>query len=42
MYRFFTKSAHERAFKTPGYDLLLAGEVSKLLTEIQLPNIRYK
>jgi hypothetical protein len=22
--------------------LLLAGEVSKLLTEIQLPNIRYK
>ena len=42
MQRFLTKSAHERAFKTPGYDLLLAGEVSKLFTEIQLSNIHDK
>jgi hypothetical protein len=42
MQRFLTKSAHERAFKTPGYDVLLAREVSKLFTEIKLPNIRNK
>jgi predicted nucleotidyltransferase component of viral defense system len=40
MQRFLTKSAHERAFKSPGYDLYLAGEVNKLFTEIKLPNIR--
>ena len=40
MQRFLTKSAHERAFKSPGYDLYLAEEVNKLFTEIKLPNIR--
>lgn len=35
MKRFITKSAHERAFGTSGYDAYLAGEVKKLLKTIK-------
>jgi len=35
MQRFITRSAHERAFRTPGYDTFLANEVSKLFAVIK-------
>lgn len=35
MQRFITQSAHEQAFKTPGYDAFLASEVSQLFAIIQ-------
>lgn len=35
MQRFITKSAHERAFGTPGYDAYLASAVTKLFSAIQ-------
>ena len=35
MQRFITKSAHERAFKTPGYDAFLASKVSQLFAAIK-------
>jgi hypothetical protein len=33
--RFIAKSAHERAFKTPGYDAFLASKVSQLFAAIK-------
>ena len=35
MQRFLTKSSHDRAFGTQGYDVFLAGEVSKLFVAIK-------
>ena len=35
MQRFITKSSHDRAFGTPGYNEFLAGEVSKLFLAIK-------
>ena len=35
MQRFITKSAHERAFKTQGYDVFLAVKVAKRFVAIQ-------
>jgi len=35
MQRFITRTAHERAFRTPGYDAFLANEVRKLFVVIK-------
>jgi len=35
MQRFITRSAHERAFRTLGYDAFLANELSKLFVVIK-------